>query len=78
MDHSLSQIAEMDRGSVLHPFTHAKDYASGKAGDPTIITGGKGQGIIGVTFAIIFAGAAAAVAKRPRPATPKRGGVIHW
>ena len=42
MDHSLTQIAEMDRGSVLHPFTHAKDYASGKAGDPTIITGGKG------------------------------------
>ncbi len=42
MDHSLSQIAEMDRGSVLHPFTHAKDYASGKAGDPTIITSGKG------------------------------------
>ena len=42
MDHSLSQIAEMDRGSVLHPFTHAKDYASGKAGDPTIITGGNG------------------------------------
>jgi 4-aminobutyrate aminotransferase-like enzyme len=42
MDHSLSQIAEMDRASVLHPFTQAKDYASGKAGDPTIITGGKG------------------------------------
>ncbi|MGL5010217.1 MAG: aminotransferase class III-fold pyridoxal phosphate-dependent enzyme, partial [Paracoccaceae bacterium] len=42
MDHSLSQIAEMDRASVLHPFTQAKDYASGKAGDPTIVTGGKG------------------------------------
>ena len=40
MDHSLSQIAEMDRASVLHPFTQAKDYASGKAGDPTIVTGG--------------------------------------
>ncbi len=42
MDHGLSHIAETDRGSVLHPFTQAKDYASGKSGDPTIITGGKG------------------------------------
>lgn len=42
MDHAPSQIATMDRASVLHPFTHAGDYASGKAGDPTIVTGGKG------------------------------------
>ncbi|WP_407151120.1 aminotransferase [Bradyrhizobium sp. ORS 86] len=34
--------AERDRSSVLHPFTQLKEFASGKAGDPTIITGGKG------------------------------------
>lgn len=35
-------IAELDRSSVLHPFTQLKEYASGKIGDPTIVTGGKG------------------------------------
>ncbi|QQN65412.1 aminotransferase class III-fold pyridoxal phosphate-dependent enzyme [Bradyrhizobium diazoefficiens] len=35
-------IAECDRSSVLHPFTQLKDFAAGKIGDPTIITGGKG------------------------------------
>jgi L-2,4-diaminobutyrate transaminase len=36
------QISDMDRRSVLHPFTQLKDFATGKAGDPTIVTGGKG------------------------------------
>ncbi|NEU98217.1 aminotransferase [Bradyrhizobium uaiense] len=35
-------IAEIDRSNVLHPFTQLKDYASGRIGDPTIVTGGKG------------------------------------
>ncbi|MFK4654241.1 L-2,4-diaminobutyrate transaminase [Bradyrhizobium japonicum] len=35
-------IAELDRSSVLHPFTQLKDYATGKIGDPTIMAGGKG------------------------------------
>lgn len=35
-------IADRDRSSVLHPFTQLKDFASGKMGDPTIVTGGKG------------------------------------
>ncbi|RXH42325.1 aminotransferase [Bradyrhizobium zhanjiangense] len=35
-------IAELDRSSVLHPFTQLKEYASGKIGDPTIVAGGKG------------------------------------
>lgn len=35
-------IAELDRSSVLHPFTQLKDYATGKLGDPTIVAGGKG------------------------------------
>lgn len=39
---SLDQIAEMDRNSVLHPFTQLKDFASGKMGDPTIVETGKG------------------------------------
>ena len=39
--HNLS-LEEMDRQSVLHPFTHAKDYAAGELGDPRIVTGGSG------------------------------------
>ncbi|WOH80454.1 aminotransferase [Bradyrhizobium sp. BEA-2-5] len=38
----MKTIAEKDRGTVLHPFTQLKDFAGGKIGDPTIITGGKG------------------------------------
>lgn len=38
----IKTIAALDRASVLHPFTQLKDFASGKAGDPTIVTGGKG------------------------------------
>jgi len=39
---NLSQISEMDRNSVLHPFTQLKDFATGKIGDPTIVETGKG------------------------------------
>jgi L-2,4-diaminobutyrate transaminase len=42
MNANLNQIAEMDRNSVLHPFTHLKNFASGKMGDPTIVETGKG------------------------------------
>ncbi|MDF0522940.1 aminotransferase [Bradyrhizobium yuanmingense] len=38
----IKTIAEKDRGNVLHPFTQLKEYAAGKIGDPTIVTGGKG------------------------------------
>ncbi|GBQ25999.1 aminotransferase class III-fold pyridoxal phosphate-dependent enzyme [Gluconacetobacter azotocaptans] len=38
----IANISTLDRASVLHPFTQLKDFASGKAGDPTIVTGGKG------------------------------------
>lgn len=38
----IKNISEMDRNSVLHPFTQLHDFAAGKAGDPTIIVGGKG------------------------------------
>lgn len=38
----IKTIAERDRSTVLHPFTQLKDFASGKLGDPTIVTGGKG------------------------------------
>lgn len=38
----IETIAERDRASVLHPFTQLKDYATGKLGDPTIVTRGKG------------------------------------
>lgn len=38
----IKTIAELDRASVLHPFTHLKDFATGKIGDPTIVSGGKG------------------------------------
>nr|WP_314876400.1 aspartate aminotransferase family protein [uncultured Pseudomonas sp.] len=35
-------ISQLDRDSVLHPFTQLSDFASGKAGDPTIIETAKG------------------------------------
>ncbi|MBB4423938.1 L-2,4-diaminobutyrate transaminase [Bradyrhizobium sp. CIR48] len=38
----IKTIAEQDRATVLHPFTDLKAFASGKSGDPTIVTGGKG------------------------------------
>lgn len=38
----IKKIAELDRANVLHPFTQLKEFASGKIGDPTIVTGGKG------------------------------------
>ncbi|MDE5458828.1 aminotransferase class III-fold pyridoxal phosphate-dependent enzyme [Bradyrhizobium sp. CSA112] len=38
----IKTIAKLDRSTVLHPFTQLKEYASGKSGDPTIVTGGKG------------------------------------
>lgn len=42
-------ISALDRASVLHPFTQLKDFASGKAGDPTIIETGKGIRITDAT-----------------------------
>jgi L-2,4-diaminobutyrate transaminase len=38
---NIAEIAEMDRRTVLHPFTDLKDYASGDT-DPTIMETGKG------------------------------------
>jgi L-2,4-diaminobutyrate transaminase len=35
-------IEKRDRASVLHPFTQLHDFATGKLGEPTIMTGGKG------------------------------------
>lgn len=42
-------ISQQDRGAVLHPFTQLKDFASGKAGDPTIIETAKGITITDAT-----------------------------
>ncbi|MCY1266771.1 Putrescine--pyruvate aminotransferase [compost metagenome] len=42
-------ISAQDRGAVLHPFTHLKDFASGKMGDPTIVETGKGIRITDAT-----------------------------
>ena len=38
----IDAIAELDRQSVLHPFTQLKDFATGKLGAPTIVETGKG------------------------------------
>jgi L-2,4-diaminobutyrate transaminase len=38
----VKSIAQLDRASVLHPLTQLKEFACGKLGDPTIVTGGKG------------------------------------
>lgn len=35
-------IGAMDRGAVIHPFTHLKDFAQGKLGEPTIVDSGEG------------------------------------
>src|SRR5262245_27471129 len=35
-------LQQMDRASVLHPFTQLKQYASGEAGGPRIITSAEG------------------------------------
>ncbi len=39
---NIKDISALDRASVLHPFTQLKDFATGKAGDPTIVETGKG------------------------------------
>lgn len=38
----IQDISEKDRNAVLHPFTHIKDFATGKFGEPTIVDMGKG------------------------------------
>ncbi len=38
----IKKVSEMDRKSVLHPFTQLHDHATGKSGEPTIIDGAKG------------------------------------
>jgi L-2,4-diaminobutyrate transaminase len=35
-------LEDLDRQTVLHPFTPLKTYSSGALGDPRIVTGGKG------------------------------------
>lgn len=35
-------LQQADRETLLHPFTHLKDFASGANGGPRIITGGRG------------------------------------
>jgi L-2,4-diaminobutyrate transaminase len=39
---STSDFGALDRASVLHPFTHLKDFASGKLGEPTLMDTGSG------------------------------------
>lgn len=59
MVHQSSTEASLDRSSVLHPSTQLKESASGKAGDPTIVTGGKGiriEDAQGHTYIDAFAG----------------------
>ncbi|MCP3461025.1 aspartate aminotransferase family protein [Bradyrhizobium sp. CCGUVB23] len=55
----IAKISELDRRSVLHPFTQLKEFATGKAGDPTIVETGKGiriQDAAGKEFIDGFAG----------------------
>lgn len=42
MTHTLEEIYKLDKASVLHPFTQLKDFASGKAGNPTVVETAKG------------------------------------
>ncbi len=59
MNTNAADIGKLDRASVLHPFTHLKDYATGKAGEPTVIETAKGIRITdakGHTYIDGFAG----------------------
>ncbi len=38
-------LEQLDRASLIHPFTNLRAYAAGDAGDPRIVTGGKGAWI---------------------------------
>lgn len=46
---TIDEISQMDRNSVLHPFTYLKDYAQGETGGPTIMETGKGVRITDAT-----------------------------
>ena len=77
-----AQISKMDRANVLHPFTHLKDFASGKLGDPAIVTGGSGIRIteaIGRALIDGFAGLCCVNIGYGRPKLPSRrcGPVLH-
>ncbi|WP_234686137.1 aminotransferase [Bradyrhizobium monzae] len=55
----IKTIASLDRASVLHPFTQLKEFATGKSGDPTIVSGGKGiriEDALGRSYIDGFAG----------------------
>ncbi len=39
---NIDRLSDLDRASVLHPFTNVADFASGKLGNPTFMAGGKG------------------------------------
>ena len=47
--HGTQDTAELDRRSVLHPFTSLKRYADGEDGPPTIVASGKGVRITDAT-----------------------------
>jgi L-2,4-diaminobutyrate transaminase len=36
------QLQDLDRATLLHPFTSLRQFASGEAGEPRIVTGGQG------------------------------------
>ncbi|MCA1371039.1 aminotransferase class III-fold pyridoxal phosphate-dependent enzyme [Bradyrhizobium sp. BRP14] len=42
MSIDIEDISRKDLNTVLHPFTHLKDFATGKLGDPTIVETGNG------------------------------------
>src|SRR5215207_519004 len=37
-----TRLSQLDRSSVLHPFTNLGEFAAGRLGDPTIVDGGSG------------------------------------
>lgn len=52
-------LIECDRGSVLHPFTHLRDFATRKSGPATVVTGGRGiriEDATGRSYIDAFAG----------------------
>lgn len=56
---STSALQAIDRATIIHPFTALKEFASGDAGGPRIVTGGHGIRIVdrdGVELIDAFAG----------------------
>jgi L-2,4-diaminobutyrate transaminase len=52
----IEELGPIDRATALHPFTPLKDFASGRMGEPTIMTGGAGVHVRDATGRVLLDG----------------------